>query len=152
MANIAQAVNVLQSVILTEGDKMVKTPTYHVFDLYRRHMDGERVFTSIDNFEKEGIPALSHAATVKNDELSVTITNTLLKETQDIEMDITGFSDNLSITQAQILTTDDVRIHNTFDSAANVALKDFSDYSEDRGRIMIKLPPCSIVAITAVKK
>lgn len=152
MANIAQAVNVLQSVILTEGDKMVKTPTYHVFDLYRRHMDGERVFTSIDNFEKEGIPALSHAATVKNDELSVTITNTLLKETQDIEMDITGFSDNLSITQAQILTADDVRIHNTFDCAANVALKDFSDYSEDRGRIRIKLPPCSIVAITAVKK
>ena len=37
MANIAQMVNVLQSMILTEGEKMVKTPTYHVFDLYQVH-------------------------------------------------------------------------------------------------------------------
>ena len=37
MANLAQAVNVLQALILTEGEKMVKTPTYHVFDLFKTH-------------------------------------------------------------------------------------------------------------------
>jgi len=37
MANLAQTVNVLQAVILTQGEKMLKTPTYHVFDLYKRH-------------------------------------------------------------------------------------------------------------------
>ena len=37
MANIAQAVNVLQSILLTEGSKTIKTPTYHVFDLYKQH-------------------------------------------------------------------------------------------------------------------
>ena len=41
MANIAQAVNVLQAIILTEGAKLVKTPTYHVFDLYKEHQGGE---------------------------------------------------------------------------------------------------------------
>ena len=39
MANLAQTVNVLQAVILTEGDQMVLTPTYHVFDLYKAHQD-----------------------------------------------------------------------------------------------------------------
>lgn len=46
MANLAQAVNVLQSVILTEGDKMIKTPTYHVFDLLK-HTKTTRQFTAI---------------------------------------------------------------------------------------------------------
>lgn len=46
MANLAQAVNVLQSIILTEGDKMIKTPTYHVFDLFKTHQT-TRQFTAI---------------------------------------------------------------------------------------------------------
>ena len=43
MANLAQTVNVLQAVILTEGDQMVLTPTYHVFDLYKAHQDAALV-------------------------------------------------------------------------------------------------------------
>ncbi|MDR0731439.1 MAG: alpha-N-arabinofuranosidase, partial [Treponema sp.] len=39
MANIAQTINVLQSVILTEGPKMILTPTYHAFDMYKVHQD-----------------------------------------------------------------------------------------------------------------
>ena len=51
MANIAQLVNVLQSVILTEGDKMVKTPTYHVFNMYKHHQDNELVDSYIETEE-----------------------------------------------------------------------------------------------------
>lgn len=47
MANIAQMVNVLQSVILTEGEKMVLTPTYHVFHMYKYHQDAELLESSI---------------------------------------------------------------------------------------------------------
>ena len=43
MANIAQMVNVLQAMILTEGAEMIKTPTYHVFDLYKNHQDATLV-------------------------------------------------------------------------------------------------------------
>ena len=48
MANIAQIVNVLQSVILTEGEKMIKTPTYHVFNMYKYHQDAMLVDSHID--------------------------------------------------------------------------------------------------------
>src|SRR4029079_14541327 len=41
MANLAQTINVLQSIILTEGNKMLLTPTYHVFDLYKVHQDAK---------------------------------------------------------------------------------------------------------------
>ena len=50
MANIAQLCNVLQAVVLTEGDKMVLTPTYHVFDLYKDHQDA----TLLGAFVEEG--------------------------------------------------------------------------------------------------
>lgn len=49
MANIAQMVNVLQSMILTEGEKMVKTPTYHVFDLYQVHQENDLLASSLEN-------------------------------------------------------------------------------------------------------
>ncbi len=39
MANIAQMVNVLQSIILTKDDKIVLTPTYHIYDMYKVHQD-----------------------------------------------------------------------------------------------------------------
>src|SRR5699024_629420 len=45
MANIAQMVNVLQAMILTQDEKMVLTPTYHVFDLYKHHQDAIHVMT-----------------------------------------------------------------------------------------------------------
>jgi alpha-N-arabinofuranosidase len=48
MAAIAQMVNVLQSVILTEGPQMVKTPTWHVFDLFKEHQDAQLVESRIE--------------------------------------------------------------------------------------------------------
>ncbi|WP_306766703.1 alpha-L-arabinofuranosidase C-terminal domain-containing protein, partial [Staphylococcus hominis] len=66
MANIAQIVNVLQSVILTEGEKMILTPTYHVFDMYKVHQDAERLAThhSGADYEMNGekIPQVSVTA------------------------------------------------------------------------------------------
>ena len=50
MANIAQTVNVLQAVILTDADKMVLTPTYHVFDMYKEHMDATLVYSNCDAY------------------------------------------------------------------------------------------------------
>lgn len=41
MTNIAQMVNVLQAMILTEGPRMVLTPTYHVFEMFKVHQDAE---------------------------------------------------------------------------------------------------------------
>lgn len=146
MANIAQAVNVLQSVILTEGDKMVKTPTYHIFDMYRCHKEGERVFTCADSEEREGIPALSHCATVKDGVLSVSLTNPLLKETQELEIDVCGF--DFTSVEGKIVSDSDIHAHNTFTEKENVTIKKFGDYSAEKGRIKVKLPPCSVVTLS----
>ena len=43
MANIAQTVNVLQALVLTEGDRVVTTPTYHVYDLYKVHQGAQAI-------------------------------------------------------------------------------------------------------------
>ena len=70
MANIAQMINVFQAVILTEGSKMIKTPTYHVFDMYKYHQDADLVESYIDGVEQIGedekfkVPNLQESASV----------------------------------------------------------------------------------------
>ena len=56
MANIAQTINVLQALILTEGPKMILTPTYHVYDMYKVHQDAALLdFTMLsDDYEADG--------------------------------------------------------------------------------------------------
>ena len=66
MANIAQTVNVLQAMILTDKEKMIVTPTYHVFDMYAVHQDAKWLPTELQcgdyQFEQEKIPALNVSA------------------------------------------------------------------------------------------
>lgn len=77
MANIAQLANVLQAVILTEGENMVLTPTYHVFDLYKVHQGASLVHSAaiapqMDN----GVRQLSHSASIdESGAVHVTIAN-----------------------------------------------------------------------------
>lgn len=66
MANLAQVVNVLQALILTEGDKMILTPTYHVFEMYKEHQDNELLEVTIESpdytFGELTIPQISVSA------------------------------------------------------------------------------------------
>ncbi len=79
MANIAQIINVLQSVILTKDDKLVLTPTYHAFNLYKNHQDANYIPLEIKNIpytlNGETIDALSCSASEKNGVISITISN-----------------------------------------------------------------------------
>lgn len=146
MANIAQAVNVLQSVILTEGEKMVKTPTYHAFDLYRPFMDAERVFTQAEFSETDGIPTMSHSAAVKDGQLYIALTNANLKREEDVEAELSGISPKE--VSAEILTADDIHAHNTFDEKENVVIKKYDGFSAEKGSIKIKLPPASVIVLS----
>lgn len=56
MANLAQTVNVLQAIILTDGEKMIKTPTYHVMDLFKEHMDGTLLYSLLTMTMKTVLP------------------------------------------------------------------------------------------------
>ena len=146
MANIAQCVNVLQSVILTEGERMVKTPTYHVFDMYKEHQDAMLADSFID--DKSGLPDISQSVSVKDGKMHITISNASLTEEKEINAEISGFDFNK--VSAEILT-EDVHAHNTFDIPNKVEVKTFTNVKMSENTLKFTLPPCSVVAIEIKK-
>ena len=146
MANIAQAVNVLQAVILTEGEMMIKTPTYHVFDLFKEHQDGDAVYCYSQNENmKEGrnTPMISSSASVKDGVLTLTVANCGLDDDVDIVCELSGIAPSKA--SARILTGD-VHDHNTFDDPEKVIISDY-DARIDEGKLKIKLPACSVAEV-----
>ena len=144
MANIAQVVNVLQSVVLTEGERMVKTPTYHVFDLFKGHQEQMLVFSSAEKADENGVSVLSCSASVGADGMLVTLSNASLSETLTLDTSISGFA--FTSVEGEILTGD-AHEHNTFDSGENVAVKAFNGARVTENGIEIVLPPCSVVSL-----
>jgi len=145
MANLAQAVNVLQSLILTEGEKMVKTPTYHVFDLFKTHQGGELCYSYADNCQAGGkIPMISQSASVKDGVLTVTIANCSIDDDAHICCDIAG--ENYQNIECRILDNE-VRDYNDFDNCDKVVPKEYSAKMTEKG-FEIDLPKCSVVVVT----
>lgn len=144
MANIAQAVNVLQSILLTEGNITVKTPTYHVFDLFKKHMDSTLIYSHIENeLADDGVPALSQSASVNgNGEIVITAANCSLDKEYTVE--IGGVSD-INNADGRILT-DEVHAQNTFASPDNVVIRPLEVKCEN-GKAYVILPPCSVAEI-----
>ncbi len=148
MANIAQMVNVLQAVILTEGEKMVKTPTWHVFDLYKFHQDGELVESSVETkavgLEDEyKVPDLSESVSLgKDGRLHVTLTNASLTDKADIEA---VFADTaVKSVKAEVLTGD-MRAHNTFEAPNSVHSVEFTGVSVNGSKVTFTAPACSVL-------
>lgn len=108
MANLAQIVNVLQAVLLTEGDKMIKTPTYHVFDIYKEHQDSNLVESSIEIEmigveEKWKVPNLTESVSETADgTLHLTITN--LSVDQSFDIDTTIIDRSVKTVKGEIVT------------------------------------------------
>ncbi len=152
MANIAQMVNVLQAVIITDGDRMVKTPTYHVFDMYRAHFDTKLLHTeaTINNYEynDESIPAISYTASKSdNGRINITLTNKDAVQSQEVEIEVKGH-DLGTVSTGKLLTSDKVNSINTFEDPDRVTLVDFDQYVLNGNRLAITLPAKSIVVIT----
>ena len=146
MANIAQAVNVLQAVILTEGGSIVLTPTYHVFDLYKEHQDGTLLYSYCTNetVSDEKIPAVSQTVSAAEDgSMHITLSNCSLTEEYTIKCSITDTE--IKNVSARILTGDAHDL-NDFGKPDNVVIKPCSVGNEN-GDLIITLPPCSVVAV-----
>ncbi len=152
MANIAQMVNVLQSVIMTEGEKMITTPTYHVFDMYRVHFDAELLHmdSSIGEYAYEGetIPAISLTAS-RNDkrQVNMTLTNLNADDTEEVEIDLQGMEIS-DVHSAQILTADEVNAVNTFENPERVNLSTFNDFEWNGNFLSITMPSKSVIVLT----
>ena len=145
MANIAQAVNVLQAILLTEGDKLIKTPTYHVFDLFKEHQGAELVYSHLENemITEKKIPMLSYSVSQTEGKLICTVANLSLDEPADISMLIADRE--LVSAEGQVLFGE-VHEHNSFDDDNRVSIKDL-DVHVSSGRASVSLPPCSVSRI-----
>ena len=145
MANIAQAVNVLQSVVLTEGETMIKTPTFHVFDLYKEHQDADAVYCYTDFItEYEKVPFVTASASVRDGKLTITMTNASLNDSAAIESSISGMK--VSKASARVLTNE-VHACNDFDDPDHVTPVAHPVSVADN-TLTLELPPCSVVSVT----
>ena len=148
MANIAQLVNVLQSVILTEGEKMVKTPTYHVFNMYKYHQDAELVESSMETKkvgleEDHMVPQLHESVSFgKDGKLHVTLVNLSLDESAEIE---TVLTDAKATDVTGTILTNKMDAHNTFDAPETVHTEEFKDFTVVDGNVKMTVPPCSVL-------
>ncbi|MGN0447270.1 MAG: alpha-N-arabinofuranosidase [Acutalibacteraceae bacterium] len=146
MANIAQTVNVLQAVALTDGEDMLLTPTYYIFKMYKDHQENTLLgsFITTSNLPQKGIlPKLVESASIdENGTIVSTIVNTSLDGEAEIHCQIADF--NLSSISAEILSGD-VYSHNSFDNKNAVKTEAFTDYRQLRDGFEASLPPCSVV-------
>ena len=146
MANLAQTVNVLQSVLLTEGEKVVLTPTYHVFDLYRAHQDAREIDCFVraetvgpDPWRMEQISA---SASEKNGVYTVTAAN--LDAGKPAELRITGVK--AGKVSARVLAGE-IHDKNDFD-ASPVGIRALEAAVAENGDVLLTLPACAAAEIT----
>jgi len=119
MANIAQTVNVLQAMILTQGEKMLLTPSYHVFEMYAVHQDATMVPADVqsERYEHAGysVPALSASASVDaGGKLHITLSNA--NPNQDIPVKAFVRGMKASQVSGRVLRASAMNSHNTFEA------------------------------------
>ena len=150
MANIAQVVNVLQALVLTEGDQIVKTPTYDVFAMYKEHQGASLVQSAVDtlpvDYDGKVIPSLSESVSVSDDgNMTITLANTSLKE--EIQV-ICRLEDKSQFNgQAEIaVLQDEVHAHNTFEQPDQVKVQYRTEHWNGSEQT-VTLLPCSVCRI-----
>ncbi|MFF7159380.1 alpha-L-arabinofuranosidase C-terminal domain-containing protein [Streptomyces sp. NPDC008139] len=154
MANIAQTVNVLQAMILTDGDALVLTPTYHVFEMNKGHQDAASVAVHLrtrDARRRVGdreLDTLSVSASVKGGTLLVSLTNLDAEEPAEVTLDLRGRP--VGEPAGRLLTAERLQDHNTADVPAAVRPRPFDAMTvNDRG-LVVTLPPHSFLTVEAV--
>ncbi|WP_240755209.1 alpha-N-arabinofuranosidase [Pedobacter sp. SYP-B3415] len=151
MANLAQTVNVLQSLILTRGAKMLLTPTYHVFDLFKHHHDGKLlpVRLSAPDYRLNGksIPSLNASASVDKDGVvHVTLVN--LDPSREIILASDFGAGSRAFTAGKILSSESVTDVNTFEKPETVIVREFNAVAKKGNGYEVKVPAHAVVMLT----
>ena len=148
MANIAQLVNVLQALILTEGPEMILTPTYFVFKLFKDHQENELLDSHLltEGAEKEGLPVLQESCSIAPDgAVHVTLVNPSLDEIRELDIQTQGLSPRHVVGRMITGNMDD---HNTFDQPDAVEDQPFVSFTVKPDGLTASLPPCCVVHLT----
>lgn len=150
MANIAQMVNVLQAILLTEGDKLVKTPTYHVFDMYKVHQDAEALELVCESeqyqFGEEAIPQVTASASRDQaGRVHISLCNLHHEQPAEISCEIRGME--AKRVEGTVLAAERMNAHNTFEQPDLVKPQPFDEASVRGQTLTINLPPMSVAVL-----
>jgi alpha-N-arabinofuranosidase len=153
-ANLAQIVNVLQSVILTKEEKMILTPTYHVMKMYNVHQDAKLIpmhFTS-PSYEYNGkkLDAISaSASTDSTGNVNISVTNIDYSKSHELAIELRG--NQYKNVTAQILSSAKPNDHNTFDMPNKISVKPLQNVKLTNGNLKVTCPPFSVLVIKLTK-
>jgi alpha-N-arabinofuranosidase len=151
MANIAQTVNVLQALILTDGPSMITTPTYHVFDMYQAHQGALLLPCSLESdpytLNNQQIPQVSASASSTNDgKVLLTLCNTDPHKGAELHCELRGVQ--VAEVTGRILTADEMGAYNTFQYPERVKPDPFKEIQLNGDKVATVLPPMSVCALT----
>ena len=150
MANLAQAINVLQSVILTSEEKMILTPTYHVMEMYNVHQDAKMIPLTVKSGDyvlgSEKLPAISASASIDSAGVThLSLVNIDATKSQDVSINIQGAK--FSSVNGRILSSPKLADMNTFSTPDKIKPAPFKGAVLSGGVLVAKLPPFSVVVL-----
>ena len=150
MANIAQTVNVLQAMILTDETNMILTPTYHTFDLFKPHKDATLLPFFLEGpdyyFDGDAQTALSVSCSKsQNGAVNVTIVNLDPNNSIELNCELAGMEANS--VSGKVITSKSINDHNTFENPDNIRINDFTDVKVKKSILTASLPPKSVVLL-----
>ncbi len=150
MANLAQTVNVLQAVILTNDTEMILTPTYHVFDLYKPHKDAlllpYHLVSEEVSYGKEKMEAL-HVSTSKSEDGTINISIANIHPDKKIDLDVVLRGAEAKSASGRMVTAPAINSHNTFEKKDVVKVSDFRDFKISKDNIKISIPANSVIMV-----
>ena len=150
MSAIAQTINVLQSMILTDGGSMALTPTYHAFRMYVPFQDATSLPLDLTtpDFTMEGtsIPAINaSAARAKDGKIYIAIANMDPQDGVDLAIDLGGLK--AASVSGEILTAEKMDAHNVPGRPAAIAPTPYTGGRLGNGRLMLDIPAKSVVVV-----
>ena len=151
MANIAQTVNVLQAMVLTDDTGLVLTPTYHVFEMNKGHHDATAVPVHVVDrqapyaLDGKQLDLISASASVKDGKALVSVTNLDPAASADVVLDLRGAT--VRAHRGRLLTAPELQAHNTAADPEAVVPTELKDISVDARGLRVTLPPHSFATI-----
>jgi alpha-L-arabinofuranosidase len=149
-ANLAQVVNVLQSVILTKDDKMLLTPTYHVFRMFSVHQNASLLNIDLRSedytFGEKKIPSISASASVDSEgKVHISLAN--LNPVKQISVICPIIGEEYKKVTGEILTAAEMNTFNSFDKPDAVKPLIFSGCSLKNGILTVNMPSKSVIVL-----
>jgi len=149
MANIAQMVNVLQAMVLTDKEKMVVTPTYHVFRMYRVHQGATMIPVDVTapqyKFGDASFAALNVSASREQARVHLSVVN--LDPNRAAEITTTISDGAIRTATGEILTASAMNSMNMFDRPNTVKPTPFSGYKLQGSQLSLNIPAKSVVVL-----